>query len=51
MRIEAINQTRKDMDEREDKKYELKTKLENIKMNLEKANTIDKEKIQEDVKK
>lgn len=34
MRIEAINRTKQDLDERESKKYEMKSRLSNIKSNL-----------------
>ena len=51
MRIQAINRTKKDMDERQSKKYEMRTKLEGIKLNIENYKKIDKNKIQEEVKK
>ena len=51
MRMEAINRTKKDLEERESRKYQMRTKLENIKTNLEVTHKIDKDKIEEDVKK
>ena len=47
MRIEAINRTKEDLEEREMKKYEMKTRLDNVKTNLQNNNKLDKNKLEE----
>lgn len=46
MRIEAINKTKKELDEREMKKYEIKSKLNEVKNHFDKEIVLDKNKIE-----
>ena len=50
MRIEAINRTKEDLDERQTKRYEMRTRLDNIKNDVQNNNKLDKNKLEEEVK-
>ena len=45
MRIQAIQRTKKELEERQHKKYEIKSKLEAVKNKFEKEVVLDKQKI------
>ena len=51
MRMEAIQRTKKELDDRESKKIEVRSKLEQVKSRFDKEVVLDKAKIEEDVKK
>lgn len=51
MRIEAINRTKKELDDRENKKYEIKSKMEKVKNYFDNEVILDKNKIESEVKK
>lgn len=51
MRMEAIQRTKKDLEDRENKKIEARSKLEQIKSKFDKEVILDKFKIEEEVKK
>ncbi len=47
MRMEAINRTKKELDERQTKKIEARSKLEQVKSKFDKEIVLDKFKIEE----
>ena len=49
--MQAINRTKKQLDDRQNKKYEIKSKLSQVKHHFEKEVLLDKNKIEEEVKK
>ena len=51
MRIEAIQRTKKELDDRQTKKIEVRSKLEQVKNRFDKEVVLDKGKIEEEVKK